>query len=1362
MSDFQETPKGHDGQESNPAEEGDRPTGSTAELPRTAAPRLLNNDLLSQEIDPTRSPSALTDPLSPSATDRVFPVRSVISVDPAPTPTSRATDKSEGYFPHPIHARRQSLHTGLEITQPPTPARARQTSAEQPTSPQPQKRHTYSFSDAEPRPNMDFQPASRWYLNEIMGDADSAGSEQGERSTAASERRTPARPSSLHSSKSGREEPEPLITARFKHVVSEGGHAIITGRDGETLQRCEDEPIHIPGAVQGFGLLIALEEQNEGKLLVRVVSENCKRFLGYSPTQLFALESFTDILTEEQADNLLDHIDFIRDEDADVVVNGPEVFTLSIRSATRKSMKFWCAVHINDRNPNLIICEFELEDDTLNPLVPLGDQTPEPPEDTLDSQPTAEEYSESTLNHSRPLRVLRSARKRKGEAAAMEVFNIMSQVQEQLAAAPNLERFLKILVGVVKELTGFHRVMIYQFDQHWNGRVVTELVDPRATKDLYKGLNFPASDIPKQARDLYKLNKVRMLYDRDQETARLVCRTLEDLETPLDLTYSYLRAMSPIHLKYLANMAVRSSMSISINAFDELWGLIACHTYGSRGMRVSFPIRKMCRLVGDTASRNIERLSYASRLQARKLINTVPTQANPSGYIIASSEDLLKLFDADFGLLSIRDETKILGHIENTQEVLAMLEYLRMRTITSVTTSQDIKLDFPDLRYGPGFSEIAGLLIVPLSTSGQDFIVFFRHGQLKEVKWAGNPYEKFIKEGTEGYLEPRKSFRTWSEMVVGKCREWTEEEIETAAVLCLVYGKFIEVWRQKEAALQNSQLTRLLLANSAHEVRTPLNAIINYLEIALEGSLDQETRDNLAKSHSASKSLIYVINDLLDLTKTEEGGDLTRDEVFGLAATLYEATDMFKGDVRRKNLTYEVIDHPGLPTQVIGDQRRVRQAISNVTANAIQNTTSGGVKVDMYVASRDGNHVDVEISIADTGSGMNSKKLDSLFRELEQVQTEAEMPLPGAPPIEASKQEEGRTLGLGLAIVARIIRNMNGQLRLKSEEGKGSRFVIQFPFEVPEIDSKGTIEGESAAGSETPQAELPPGPITPPTEDMVTLIERGSGGRRSSSEQHKADRVTRKKSMESFGSKNSLGSRSYSSKASGKSEADRLIEAIQEPHQVEGWHEGNAQRSGSRGSGSPGLVRPKLEKRHTAGASSSFVTTAGRGAGKLADHVPAYLREERILKPGESSVMDQGLPLRPVRVPEELTATSPRSERPSSTPASLTSYDPLSSPMPTEGSTADETNFHSGQMRVLVAEDDLVNSRIIKKRLEKLHHEVFLTVNGEECAGLYGDKPGFFDIVLMDMQVRTHPHVPPLTRCSNTDIDWSRCPSWTA
>ena len=92
--------------------------------------------------------------------------------------------------------------------------------------------------------------------------------------------------------------------------------------------------------------------------------------------------------------------------------------------------------------------------------------------------------------------------------------------------------------------------------------------------------------------------------------------------------------------------------------------------------------------------------------------------------------------------------------------------------------------------YPPGFQVIAGLLYVPLSVGGHDFIVFFRRGQIKGVRWAGNPYEKIIRDGTAGYLEPRTSFKTWYETVVGKCREWDEEKIETAAVLCLVYGIF--------------------------------------------------------------------------------------------------------------------------------------------------------------------------------------------------------------------------------------------------------------------------------------------------------------------------------------------------------------------------------------------------------------------------------------------------------------------------------------------------------------------------------------------------------------------------------------------
>lgn len=754
-------------------------------------------------------------------------------------------------------------------------------------------------------------------------------------------------------------------------------------------------------------------------------------------------------------------------------------------------------------------------------------------------------------------------------------------------------------------------------------------------------------------------------------------------------------------------MAVRASMSISINAFNELWGLIACHAYGSKGMRVSFPIRKMCRLVGDSASRNIERLYYASQLQARKLINTSPSESNPSGYIIASSDELLKLFDADYGLLSIRGEAKILGKLDQTQEALAMLEYLRLRKMTAVKNSIDIKTDFPDIRYTPGFTVIAGLLLVPLSISGEDFIVFFRASQTREVKWAGNPYEKVGREGTEGYLEPRQSFKIWSEKVFGKCRDWTEQQIETAAVLCLVYGKFIDVWRQKEAALQTSQLTKLLLANSAHEVRTPLNAIINYLEIALEGAIDSETRENLSNSHSASKSLIYVINDLLDLTKTEEGNNLIKDELFDLTATVQDAANAFVGDAKRKGIEYEVMENPGVPQHVIGDQRRVRQAISNLIANAIEHTSSGGIKIATWLVQQAESHVEIDIVIEDTGIGMSPEKLDFLFRELEQVASSEEEGLQDQIMTQSDQVavKQGRkTLGLGLALVARIIRNMNGQLRLKSEEGKGSRFVIQLGFRLPQNQkTHGLLTSGIAVGVDQSSQ-----PSTPPVEKGEILLVNKSAQKGSPAP---TKDVSRRRSTNSI--KDLINIKSFRSGSSARSDVDRLIDAIREPHMISKslFGDGKNQDLGSP-SRSKGLLKPyegssKLSRSHSLGIISAAYQERGT--------------------PAESVATDSKAPARLVRMFSRDLQSSPASEVPPQTPARVLFNAP-------DKQTDPPLTAHD--LQVLVAEDDPINSNIMKKRLEKKGHSVHLTINGEECFGAHEERPDFFDVILMDMQVR--------------------------
>jgi CheY-like chemotaxis protein/nitrogen-specific signal transduction histidine kinase len=537
-----------------------------------------------------------------------------------------------------------------------------------------------------------------------------------------------------------------------------------------------------------------------------------------------------------------------------------------------------------------------------------------------------------------------------------------------------------------------------------------------------------------------------------------------------------------------------------------------------------------------------------------------------------------------------------------------------------------------------------------------------------------------------------------------------------------------KVWRQKEAAIQSSHLSRLLLANSAHEVRTPLNAIINYLEIALEGALDQETRDNLAKSHAASKSLIYVINDLLDLTKAEEGQDLIKDEIFDLPATIREATDSFNGDAKRKGLKYEFIEHPGIPQFVHGDQQRVRQAVANITANAIQHTAHGWVHVELWLQEVLDNRATVEIVVQDSGAGMSNEKLDALFRDLEQVTSDVDGLFDNA---EESKKRlaEGKeqpTLGLGLAMVARIVRNMDGQLRLKSEEGKGSRFVIQLPLVIPNdnVQLPGQEERASSMRLDTSSPSLATS-APPQSEGEVMLVDKVSS--------IKADGVIRRRSIEEITSLRSYKSGSSNkSNKSNKSDVDRLIDAISWPL-VNGESENDEiplQRSNSKGSGQSRRKAASMGKAPSVRSYNSMTPDRPGQLKRRQSHgAPEYLRSPLEGPPGSEYVAGNRTLLKAVRMPDEFAETPDDVEDVPPHNASRVLFDiPKETPSPPSKQDAEH-------LQILVAEDDPVNSRIIKKRLEKSGHEVYHTINGEECAGAYGEKPAHFDVVLMDMQM---------------------------
>ncbi|KHJ33386.1 putative cyanobacterial phytochrome b [Erysiphe necator] len=1068
--------------------------------------------------------------------------------------------------------------------------------------------------------------------------------------------------------------------SRFEHVITEDGHAVITR--GELL-RCEDEPIHAPEAIQSFGALIALKESQSRKLMILIVSENSNEIIGYSPQELFQLDCFTDILAEQNVDILMDRIKLTRN--ADITDYGPEVFTLSIKQPSIKrdeSQVLWCALHVNPTQPDLIICEFELEHDFQNPLIPENNVLLEVPEDMFNNNISESEYAESTIPINRPLRINNISHKRQGEPSTTDMFNTVSQVLEQLAAAPDSDTFCRILAGIVKELTGFHRVMIYQFDASYNGRVVSEVLDPHVSRQCNLYFLLRTSDIPPQARRLYQVNKVVVLYDRENVTSRLIYRSRADFKNSLDLSYSYLRAISPIHIKYLNNMAVRSSMSMSINSLNHLWGLIACHAYGSKGTRVSFPMRQMFRIVGNAASRNVERLFCVSHLHTRKLFNTNATKKDTSEFVFASTDDLLKIFSAEFGLLSIQGVNKIIGSCKKQQEAFTVQKYFETRKVTSIISSQDIRSDFPDLKCPTGFEVITGLLVLPLSASGNDFLLFFRKEQVLEVKWAGNPYDKITQHFDIDQISPRRSFKVWKEKVIGKSREWNDEQIEAAVTLCSMYWKFIEVWRQNEEILPKNQLTKLLLANSAHELRTPLNAIINYLEIAMEAPLDQETRHNLGQSCYASKSLIYVINDLLDLTKAEQGHELVRDEIFDLHATVEEAMLCFKGDALRKGLNYQVDFKSEVPQFVIGDQRRLRQAIFNLIANSMQFTTHGFVWIQVLLKSDIIGGARIEIMIEDSGCGISDQEIEEMFRDLDNVIIELNVPdenrklfgnfLPS--------RSENQKLGLGLATVLRIVRIMNGKLRIKSEKGKGSRFIIEVDFNLPGFTNTQKSHREQSSGSHSAS-------ILKPTEmkKIVPHDYKNSPLAQSYILTSNSENINRNQS-------DSSQEKDYNNLLEKKNEKNLALKNIKVPDKDV-----------------PEFMRLNNNKKTTRGLDenpfdmSNNINSQSPDLGIIKNPLPDKAAHSSITR-----IIDS------------------HSNESSNTSLEKLGFAIRKEVSPREG---------IGNLQVLLAEDDFVNCKIIHKRLGKSGHKVHQTVNGGECAKVYAEKKDLFDVILMDIQM---------------------------
>lgn len=296
------------------------------------------------------------------------------------------------------------------------------------------------------------------------------------------------------------------------------------------------------------------------------------------------------------------------------------------------------------------------------------------------------------------------------------------------------------------------------------------------------------------------------------------------------------------------------------------------------------------------------------------------------------------------------------------------------------------------------------------------------------------------------------------DLVAAGTRLYTYSDSFVAVVLvsCFI-GLFIKLQarsyeRERQLAEHRrqevEQLARskdIFFANMSHEIRTPLNTIIGLNEMILrEENISDEVAENAINIQNASKMLLTVINDILDLSKLESGK-------MEIVPTQYEISSMFSDLVNliwirahQKNLEFKVDIDPEIPSMLYGDEIRIKQVVANLLSNAVKYTETGSVTLTAKSERIDANRILLRISVEDTGKGIRKESLDNLFDLFKRVDE------PGTRYIEGT--------GLGLSISKQLIEMMDGKITVDSIYHKGSIFTVELKQQIINMEPVGSID----------------------------------------------------------------------------------------------------------------------------------------------------------------------------------------------------------------------------------------------------------------------------------------------------------------
>jgi chemotaxis family two-component system sensor kinase Cph1 len=366
------------------------------------------------------------------------------------------------------------------------------------------------------------------------------------------------------------------------------------------------------------------------------------------------------------------------------------------------------------------------------------------------------------------------------DTAEQDVIDCLVQIRD----SEKLEDIGNSVCRAVRAITGMDRVMLYRFiAPYWHGEVIAE--DRVMNSHSFLQHRFPASDIPRIARDLYLRNSVRIIADVNASPSKISPGTNPLNKEPLDLSDSRLRAASPIHLEYLRNMKIGASYSFAIIVKGELWGLIACHHF--QPILIPANKRNSCELLANAFAARAplieqingqqQRITFDSLL--RKVIEKVCFGNDPVADLFKHNQVILNTFNATGVALVSQQTMDFAGLCPKASQLTQIAEALRIKMTAEhkatlvLESISELNSDWKNI------SQIAcGVLAVKVDDIDNGIFMLFRTEHAETIVWGGDPRKQLDKKNFTGRIHPRASFDAWEETIHLRSSEWKRYEVD--------------------------------------------------------------------------------------------------------------------------------------------------------------------------------------------------------------------------------------------------------------------------------------------------------------------------------------------------------------------------------------------------------------------------------------------------------------------------------------------------------------------------------------------------------------------------------------------------------